>query len=187
MPTLVDKEINKTELHNGSGLMISTIKELFNEIFDKMQYLFIILPLFCLFIMVFSMPENISNHSLIKFIFPNNLVDSLNSELAIYIISFYGFLWIVFFVMAGLRHYFPLLFLNSIFELKRILEAIGSVLMIIIQYMYIYFKVKGISANLIMNKIETIDHPFLFYVGIGMTVMMLLITIMTMVYAPIKD
>lgn len=107
--TLIDKEINKTELHNGSGLMISTIKELFNEIFDKMQYLFIILPLFCLFIMVFSMPENISNHSLIKFLFPNNLVDSLNSELAIYIISFYGFLWIVFFCYGRLKTLFSII------------------------------------------------------------------------------
>lgn len=137
--------------------------------------------------MIFSTPEKVSNHPFIEFIFPNNLLDGSNSELFIYFISFYGFLWLVFLVMASVGYYFPIFFLNSIFELKRILEAIGSISMFIIEYMYAYFKMKGISANLIMNKIETIDHPFLFYVGIGMPMILLLFTIMAMVYVPEND
>lgn len=167
--------------------MFSTIKELLNEVLDKMQYLYIILTLFCLFIALFSIPDNIVNHPFVRFLFPNSILSGLNTELIIYSMSFYGFLWIIFFIMAGVSHYFPLLFLNSFPTLKIVLEVTASILMIALEYFFIYFKLRGISIEQVMVKVDTIDHPILFYAGVGMPFILLLLTIGNMIYTPDAD
>ncbi|MGL9728963.1 hypothetical protein [Enterococcus sp. DIV0756] len=167
--------------------MIVAIKELINEILDKMQYLLVVLTAFCFFVSIFSIPSNILNHQYIKFWFPNSLLSNSNIDLILYFLSFHGFLWFLFCIMVAINHYFPLFCLNLIFLLKRVLEVIGSILMIAVEYGFIFINVRGVSLEAMVYKIEGVAHPFLFYIGLAVPVALLTLTIGSMIYIPSQE
>ncbi|WP_454071444.1 hypothetical protein [Enterococcus alishanensis] len=175
------------EKYKRGNSMILAIKEIINEILDKMQYIFVLLTAFCFFISIFSVPSNISNHQYVEFLFPDSLLSNSNINLILYFLSFHGFLWIIFCIMAAISHYFPLFCLNSIFLLKKILEFIGSILMIALEYGFIFAEIRGVSLESMVHMVEGMNHPFLIYIGLAIPVALLGLTIGSMIYVPLKE
>lgn len=162
--------------------MISTIKELINQALNKMHHLFIILTFLCLFVTIFPMPESVSSHVIFQFIFPDTLLNNSNIELMLYGISFYGFLWLIFFAMMIIGHILPALFDNSIYDLKRILEKVAGLMVIGIEYGYVLMRMRKVSFESLISTLNETTHPILLILGFSIPMMLLTFMICEMIY-----
>lgn len=152
----------------GCAWKLSAIKDILDVVYGKRNYFLFALTLYCIYIGVFPFPESMIDHPLIDIVLPAQLITDTNMSLFVHVTSFYGFIWFLFFLMAALSTKFDSLFVNSISKVKYNLESTLIPFTLLIEYLFILFKLRGISLVDFIENRGLIEHPLMWSIGLYM-------------------